>query len=98
MESHIDGKEDIHVVLKKMKSVLKDWDKKGKNELEVKIQDLQEKLDDFDQNNISGEEVKKCRMKLEGYLKKQNSMLQQKARINWIQKGDRNNKFFNKVI
>lgn len=47
---------------------------------------------------IGGEEVKKFKLELESCSGKHCSTLQQKSRITWLKKGDRNNKFFDQAI
>lgn len=93
-----DNKDNIQVILKKIKNVVGPWSKNVKSSLEQQIALLTNKMDDFYRNNIWGEEFNKCRRELEGFLRNQSAMLQQKSRITWLKKGDRNNKFFNQAI
>lgn len=62
------------------------------------LHDEPDELDELDRNNVWGPEVICCKEELELCLVKRNSLLQQKAGINWLQKGDQNSKFFNKAI
>ncbi|XP_074360367.1 uncharacterized protein LOC141700527 [Apium graveolens] len=88
----------FQVMLKKFKFGLKKWSLGTKDNLDLEIESLKSKIDYFDSNHIFGSEVVDYNTKLTLCLKARDSMLRQKARALWCVEGDRNSKFFHKVI
>ncbi|KAK1397860.1 hypothetical protein POM88_007723 [Heracleum sosnowskyi] len=90
--------ENFQVLLKKFKTEVKGWSRNAKQKLEDNLKLLKDKQDSLDVQNEWNPDAVWCRNELlKGYAKK-DSMLRQRARINWSIQGDRNSKFFHQKI
>ncbi|KAK1365949.1 hypothetical protein POM88_041510 [Heracleum sosnowskyi] len=90
--------ENFQVLLKNFKTEVKGWSRNAKQELEDNLKLLEDKQDSLDVQNHWNPDAVWCRNELlKGYAKK-DSMLRQRARINWSIQGDRNSKFFHQKI
>ncbi|KAK1396773.1 hypothetical protein POM88_006636 [Heracleum sosnowskyi] len=90
--------ENFQVLLKIFKTEVKGWSRNAKQKLEDNLKLLEDKQDSLDVQNEWNPDAVWCRNELlKGYAKK-DSMLRQRARINWSIQGDRNSKFFHQKI
>ena len=93
--------ENVKMKLKGLKYKLKWWREQVLNRDRVRKQDIIEQIgaiDHYDDEGKIQEKMKVRRIQLIGELKtmseRENAMMKQKARVEWIEKGDANTKFF----
>lgn len=85
----------IQPLLKKIKDVIKRWNKGSNGNIFKRIEDAKRKLADLGADN---DEVVVTKMQLEELNLTKDNMFKQKARVLWLMKGDRNAKFFHQAI
>ena len=83
--------------LKKCKKRLKDWDRDHSGSVKNKINKLKEQLWKVEMETVrsgSYEEAARIKSELSVLYEKEEKMWQQRPRIQWLQSGDKNTKFF----
>lgn len=89
---------DIQVMLKKAKLIIKDWSKGFKSDSKRRMRWLEEHLDKEEQKTDPGPETSTLRKELEHLYDVKEELLKQKSRLIWSLKGDRNTSFFHQVV
>lgn len=95
-----DGWEDISLTqaVKKIKAIIKCNAKGGKGELDIEIKLLEQRLTELDEDEYDIRSVQEVRDRLQKLYVMRDSMLRQKARMDWVALGDGNTKFFHQAI
>ena len=93
--------EKVKIKLKGLKQVLKLWREQVFNKQKVRKPKNVEEIKELDQKDAIGVLQEEMRIKKAGLLgelknlaERENVMLKQKARVEWMVKGDTNSKFF----
>lgn len=89
---------DLFSSLKSIKGNIKEHSKGFRSHLENAIRSLKDRLEQLKKQDNPGEEFASVRGRLMEKYEQRDDMLRQKARINWVAKGDGNNKFFHQTI
>lgn len=89
---------NIQKALKDIKVTIKRSSKGAKEKIDEEIQQLELKEDKLDNSTTMAKELLEIRMRLKSLYDHKESMLSQKARINWLKLGDGNTKFFHQVV
>lgn len=88
----------LYRALKFIKGNIKEHSKGYKNCLENDIKNLEVRMEQLEQLDNPGKDFALVRGKLMEKYEQRDEMLRQKARINWMAKGDGNNRFFHQAI
>lgn len=83
---------------KEVREYTRSWNSQQFGNIDSRIEKLEKELEEADSNNILDSVKQLIRAKLEEFQSLKASMLCQKARVNWQLQGERNTKFFHKVI
>lgn len=89
---------NIQQVLKEIKGIIKADARGGKGKLEEEIKMLEKRLSDSDNNLEDDNTLLEVQNKLRKLYESRDSMLCQKARMNWLKLGDGNTRFFHQAI
>lgn len=89
---------NLHLVLKEIKGLVKKSSANAKSKLDLEIASLEDKVDNMDDISHDGKDLQGIRERLVFLYNTRDSMLKQKSRVPWLQKGDGNNKFFHQTI
>lgn len=79
-----DSHKNIQETLKAVKAVIRSWGGSNKNQLQDRIQVLNDHLDKLDKQNGGDKEKGVVRKELVECFEKQVSMVKQKSRFKWI--------------
>ncbi|KAJ0527046.1 putative RNA-directed DNA polymerase [Helianthus annuus] len=92
-------------LLKSLKSNIKEWRSKGKQEEEKILKSTLDEIEAIDVkakfvglNDTEKERRVMCNLRIRNFEKNRVADLQQKARYNWAKLGDENSHFFHKVV
>ncbi|XP_022891945.1 uncharacterized protein LOC111406805 [Olea europaea var. sylvestris] len=94
----------LGVKLKRLKPILRKWNKSGFGNIKCRILELEDKivrLEDQVLNfgNVQDEkELIATRLELKDWIRREESFLAQKTKVKWIKEGDANTKFFHASI
>ncbi|KAL4308180.1 hypothetical protein GQ457_01G006150 [Hibiscus cannabinus] len=96
---------DIAVKLRRLKAALKKWNSESCENFNLKVRELEKKINVLEEsknllNDVSSKnaEIRVCRLELWETLRLQEELLKQKARMDWMAKGDSNTAFFHRVV
>lgn len=93
-----DTNSNIHMILKSLRGKIKDWSKLERNNLDVKIREVEKCMEDVDRGVTDTLDVVELHKVLEELYDQKVDMLRQKARVNWAFQGDRKSKFYHQCI
>ncbi|XP_057803087.1 uncharacterized protein LOC131018376 [Salvia miltiorrhiza] len=95
----------VMIKLKRLKSVLREWNRTTFGNLDAKLAEAQEELasvqarisrEGYTDDNFDEEVTKQAAINT--MLTRKNVQLQQQSRVKWLQDGDRNTAFFHKAL
>lgn len=94
----MDSSSSIQSKLRNLKTLVKKWNSSKTGNIEGRISDWENKQDIADLENKDRNTKQEIRLRLEELYKIKSSMLCQKARVNWQLNGEKNSKFFHRII
>lgn len=89
---------NLQVRLRNLKTHIKDWNTNVNGCINKKIQNLEKEQFALDEEGATSQEKERINLELEQCYKIKSDMLKQKARIKWHLEGDKNSKFFHRVV
>ncbi|KAK1379692.1 hypothetical protein POM88_026436 [Heracleum sosnowskyi] len=90
--------DNIQVIMKKLKMVIKEWSVSCLGEVDKKIKNLETKIDAEEQKPSPDVLLTAFKKELDHLLESKSATLRQKSRIQWSVKGDKNTKFFHQAV
>lgn len=85
-------------MLKKSKLIVKDWSKQSKNNIDVKIKEVENMINKAHSDQFYAGNMAALSSNLEELYDQKVVMLKQRARVAWSLKGDRNTRFYHQYI
>ncbi|XP_042962740.1 uncharacterized protein LOC122297018 [Carya illinoinensis] len=98
------GLEKLAFKLKRMKQMLKTWNKDKFGRVEIMIRELEQRVEDLDFKLQEGyedaieQDLLISKIELDIWKRREESMLAQKAKVNWLKLGDNNTRYFHSVL
>lgn len=93
---------NLQLKLKKMKARLSIWSRKKYGDIYEDAKNIEKNIDELEQNLINSEGTRTLLNKTKAddiqYLKVQDSILKQKARVKWLSEGDQNTTYFHSSL
>lgn len=93
-----DTNSNIHSILKSLRGKIKDWSKMDRNNIDVKIKEVEKCIEDVDKGARGNQSLVDLNRTLEGLYDRKVEMIRQKARVNWALQGEKNSKFYHQCI
>lgn len=84
--------------LKSVKNTIKSWNSEVNGNINKKIEVVDSRIAELEDLNTHNLELNIAKEELKELLLIKDSMLKQQARIGWLQKGDRNTRFFHQAV